>query len=63
MQATVYGMPVEQHLHNVAKGTLRDSILRYGTNTGLVYGAEEARGEPNNMYVYSTKPIQIMRAQ
>mmetsp|Transcript_3052 Transcript_3052/g.7622 ORF Transcript_3052/g.7622 Transcript_3052/m.7622 type:complete len:279 (+) Transcript_3052:27-863(+) len=56
-QATVYGMAVEEHLQNVAKGTLRESILRYGTNTGLL-PEEHVQGE-QQIYTYSTKPVQI----
>lgn len=31
--ATVYGLPIEEHLRNVAKGTLRTTILRMTGNT------------------------------
>lgn len=70
-RATVYGMPLEEHLENVAKGTLRHSILRFGTNTGFVHssqgeleatGAGEAMQTSAGLYAYSTKPIQITRA-
>jgi hypothetical protein len=36
VKPTVYGIHLEEHLENVARGTLRQTILRYGTNTGFV---------------------------
>jgi hypothetical protein len=30
--ATVYGLPVEEHLRNVARGTLRQQILKKSSN-------------------------------
>mmetsp|Transcript_911 Transcript_911/g.1536 ORF Transcript_911/g.1536 Transcript_911/m.1536 type:complete len:92 (+) Transcript_911:105-380(+) len=71
--ATAYGMPIEDHLRNVAKGTLRDTIIRQGTARGGIpqwqgdteegLRTEYAGSAPGQLYAYSTKPMKISRSE
>uniref|UniRef100_A0A7S0EK24 Uncharacterized protein n=1 Tax=Hanusia phi TaxID=3032 RepID=A0A7S0EK24_9CRYP len=71
---TAFGLPIESHLRNVAKGTLRETILRFGSGktdkwtegkvnlsdgTAQVLHVSTAGGQ---LYAYSTKPMKISRS-
>ena len=70
-QATIFGMPIEEHLRNVARGTLRQTIGRTRTDIALssqlpspgVGSGGAANDGGDGFYAFATKPTKITRAQ
>jgi hypothetical protein len=65
-QATMFGLPVEEHLRNVAKGTLRMTVGRIRAETmssqtsmPTGYGSGD---DGDGLYAFATKPAKISRA-
>jgi hypothetical protein len=68
-QATMFGLPVEEHLRNVARGTLRMTLGRVRAETMSSqasgtpgYAAGTARDDADGFYAFATKPAKISRA-
>ena len=67
-QATMFGLPVEEHLRNVAKGTLKQTLLQRTKTGAMSSHLSSARDDRATMpsddfYAFATKPAQITRAQ
>jgi hypothetical protein len=69
-QATMFGLPVEEHLRNVARGTLRMTVGRVRTEAmqsppsiAPAYAGGTGRDDGDGLYAFATKPAKISRAQ
>ena len=69
-QATMFGLPVEEHLRNVARGTLRMTVGRVRTeamqsppSVAPAYAGGTGRDDGDGLYAFATKPAKISRAQ
>jgi hypothetical protein len=67
-QATIFGLPVEEHLRNVARGTLRQTIGRTRADAASSPAsspmtAGDTHDRADGMYAFATKPTKISRAQ
>ena len=68
-QATIFGRPVEEHLRNVARGTLRQTIGRTRTDgssqapSPITGGGHDVHDRGDGFYAFATKPTKISRAQ